>query len=260
MRAGRGRAILRATPALAVVALVLLSPSLGALPSTAARVGNGATDVEPGIVIAPFGATVTWNGHDISNASSPSSAFSLARGQTALVAFSFAGVNSGSVTNATLAVTYLGIVIGTSRTSTTIKSAVQGSATINWSFGNLYDALEGVFRLTATLAYGNGTTAFSESFYVFAKAPYLLESGAVIIFLALGGAEIYWGISSIRDARRARKPAPPTPWQGATPAAGSAAAPGPGTTAGPPTGGRPPPSGPEAPPPTTGGNAGGGSP
>jgi hypothetical protein len=245
--------------ALAVAALVVLNSAVGEDVSAGASGTPAPGAVSPDPIVATFEASVTWNGHNVSSASTVSSAFALAKGQNALVTFSYTGTNAASVANATLEVAYLGIVLATSRVTTTyISPPPLGTAHINWSFGNLYDALEGVFLLTASLLFANGSKAWSESFYVFAKAPYLLESAAVVIFLALAAAELYWGLSSIRDARRGRKPAPPTPWKGTTappeaPVGG--AGPGPATAPPPATGGPPP-----APPGASGSSGTGGTP
>jgi len=234
--------------ALIVAAFVLLNPmtSVG-VPAEAPRATTPAV-VSPSAV-APFTASVTWNGQNISSASTVGSAFGLDKGQTALVKFTYTGLGAASVSNATIEMTYLGITLGTSRSSTSyVTPPPLGTAHINWSFGNLYDALEGVFLLTASLEFANGSKVWSESFYVFAKAPYLLESGAVVVFLILAVAELYWGASSIRDARRERKPAPPTPWQAPKPPPqGSPPGTGPSPTPPPPspaeagTSGAPPP-------------------
>jgi hypothetical protein len=207
-----------------------------------------------GALVPIFSVSVTWDGTSVSSAGSPASAFVITKGQTATVDFLYTQGAGGAIGNATLSLAYLGIALTTSRSTTHITGGppITGAAQINWTFGPLYDALEGVFALTASLLYPNGTTAWSQSFYVFAKAPYLLESGAVVVLLILTIAEIYWGLASIRDARRSRKPAvppPPAPTAGGTPPStpGPDASPAPPTPEGgasgatePPAGGAPP--------------------
>jgi hypothetical protein len=189
-------------------------------------------------------ASATWDNHNLSSANSPANAFSIDKGQTAVVDYSYVQI-SGTVQNATLVVTYLGIVLTTSKASTHVVGGppIAGAAQINWSFGPLVDALEGVFEFTASLQYANGSTAWSQSFYVFTKAPYLLESGAVIVLLILTVAELFWGISSIREARRGRKPAapsPPPPSAGTPPPSATPPPPAPGPGASPGPTGEPP--------------------
>jgi hypothetical protein len=188
------------------VAIVLLAVGASAL-APAGATAVAAAHPSPSRAFASTGitASATWEGHDISSASSASRALAISKGDTAAVVYSYAGPSAAAVANATLEVTYLGIVLTTSR-----DAAHGGSAEINWSFGVLYDALEGLFQLTASLQYANGSTAWSESFFVFAKAPYLLESGAVVVLLVFAVAETYWGLSAIREARQGSKSPPPS--------------------------------------------------
>lgn len=216
----RGRLRAGAT-VLAVLALALLVPLLGGSVVRASPAPN-----LPKATGGGLGAVVLWNGKNVSSAGSPSAAFSLSKGQTAAVTFSYDALSTvGAVGNATLTLTYLGIVLTTSRASAHALGP-SGSAQINWSFGPLYNALQGVFQLTASLLNPNGSSLWSESFYVFAKAPYLLESGAVIVLLILVVAELYWATSAIRDARRNRPsgPAPAAPPAPAATAGGPSAA------------------------------------
>jgi hypothetical protein len=213
-------------PFLATVgfSILLLAAPLGSAAvatMTGSKIDTGALPV----VLGPGGANASWNGHNISGAGSVGSAFSISKGQTATVYFRYAGSLASSVKNATLQVNYLGLVLTTSRSSTSALGGppiVAVAAQINWSFGPLYDALEGVFQFTAAFLNANGSTVWSSSFFVIAKAPYQLESGAVIVLLVLLVAELYWGIASVRDARRGRKPSvatppPPSPPGGSSP-------------------------------------------
>ncbi len=231
---------------LLTAAVVLLAPLAGSV--AAAYAESGSTAVR-GSSSSFASLTVTWNGQPISQAHQPSSAFSLSKGQTALILFAFTETTGGVIRNATVQLTYLGIVLTTSRAAvlpvTDAPPDLYGAG-INWSFGPLYDALEGVFQFTASLLYANGSVAWSQTFFVFAKAPYLLESGAVVVLLVLAIAELYWGIAAIREARRGARPptGPPAGSPPATPGGGSAT-PGPTTSSGAPP--------PEAPPPPAGG-------
>jgi hypothetical protein len=226
-----------ALPAIALVLLLMIGPGVGPSVAASARAQPAVAPLVPAIF--PLAASVTWNGQNISSASSVSGAFTSNKGDTAAVRFTFSGDDTANITNVTLEVTYLGIVLTTSRSTPHIVGGppVTGSAVINWSFGSLYDALEGVFHLTASLVYANGSTAWSEGFYVFVKTPYLLESGAVVVLLILTAAELYWGISAIREARKGRKPAPtPGPTQPAEGTAGAPPGPASPPSAGPGTG------------------------
>jgi hypothetical protein len=237
-----------ARTAVAAALVVVLGSLAAPTVAGAAQSGRGApttpTSSAPSVA-AVFAASATWDGTPVSSAGSPGSAFALSKGQTALVDFTYTEGLGGALSNATLSLTYLGVVLTTSSSATHIVGGppITGAAQINWSFGPLYDALEGVFQLTASLLYPNGSTAWSESFYVFAKAPYLLESGAVVVLLILTIAELYWGLAAIRDARRGRKPSAPASPPGGTPST-------------PPTPGTPPPAaGAGSTPPAEGGSS-----
>jgi len=246
----RGRSWWLAVPAVAVAAALVVLPALSA------SVAGRPDDVSPSVTTvagsAVTGASVTWNGKDVSGASSPSSAISIQKGQTALVQFTFDESSATAVGNASISVNYLGLVLTTSKQSPRVVGGppVAAVAEINWSFGPLYDALEGVFEFTASLLSPNGSTVWSESFYVFTKAPYLLESGAVIVLLVFFVAELYWAASAIRDARRhaqppqakAPPPSPGTPAEPGTSPPSGGQGPADGGSAGPSAG--PPPSGP----------------
>lgn len=261
MRSERGRVQFLPATALAAAALVLVGPLMGAAGGFPSPTLRGPGELPLGV--GPFSASATWNGNSLSSAGSPATAFSIQRGDTALVRFNYTGLGVTEVANASLKVTYLGVVLTTSKALAHVTGGppVTGGSQINWSFGPLYNALEGVFQLTASLLYVNGSTAWSESFYVFVKTPYNLESGAVIVLLILTVAELYWGISSIREARRGRKPGPPAssaspgpvpPASGTPPATGGPGSTGSAGTAGGST---------EVPaPPGSGGAGGGGGP
>lgn len=217
--------------ALAVGTVAVAAPLLGTAAAFAVQVPSPATGGTFSSSLSRV--SVTWAGKNISSAGQPSSAFSLSGSATADVYYLVSQAPaSAAISNASLQVFYLGIIITTSKAS---MQAYPGGpvgtsdASINFSFGPLIDALEGVFQFKASLLYANGSTAWSESFYVFVKAPYLLASGAVVVLLVLTVAELYWGASAIREARRTSQPpkggvAPPT--GGAPPPSSSTAPPG----------------------------------
>jgi len=233
--------------ALIVASTVVLSP-LSSSWATARPLGAVISSPRPSLG-GSFVGIGTWDGQNLSSASTPAGAFSLQSGDTAAVRLSYVGPGAAQVGNSTLVVTYLGLALTTSRAGAHVVGGppITGASQINWSFGSLSEALEGVFQLTVSLLFQNGSSAWSESFYVFVKAPYELESGAVVVLLILVAAELYWGLAAIREARKGRRPgsgstapAPSTgsqPGEGTTPAAppGTGSPPGPsdGPTTGP---------------------------
>ncbi len=216
-------------PALALSAFALMAPVVGSMTGVSANALYPTASPAPAATQVVAGAT--WDGHNLTNAGTPAKAFSLSKGQSATLNFSYTQISGGTVTNATVEVLYLGIVLTTSKAATRVVGGppIAGVAEINWSFGPLTDALQGVLELKASLQFSTGATAWTQSFYVFVKTPYLLESAAVIVFLILTVAELYWGIAAVRDARRSRGPPaagtePPKPWKG--PAEGGASSSG----------------------------------
>ncbi len=246
-RNGRRAASLIVASALALALLVAPAlPELAGITAASAATAG----VHPGAVSDHGFASWDTSAHNISSASQPSSAFTLRPGQTAHVNFTLF-VSGGLLpadTVAQLQLTYLGVVLTTSKTDVrpTALDPSKGTAEVNFSLGPIYDALEGVFLLTATLGPSNGSSTYwSDGFYVCAKAPYLLESAAVIILLILLVAEVYWIASAFREAARPPStggaqatpptggPATPT----ATPAPGGDAGGAPAAPPPPPTGG-----------------------
>lgn len=248
-----GRRWAPAVPALLLAAALLSIP----LAASASAVPSVPPATQSDIIINPMVAAenVTWNGVNVSSHDQPSSALSIPGSQTAAVNFSFQESAIGYVTNVTLQLTYLGIVLTTARTSPTaaesgahadVPSLVSARATLNWTFGPLAQALEGVYQLQAGLTNRTGATLWSETFFVFVKSPYLVECGAVIVLLILLVAELYWGVAAVRSARKPARP-PVSSWDGAKG--------GP-----PPSSGAPPPSAGPSSPPTSGDGSPGNAP
>ncbi len=239
-----------------VALAMVVGPSV-AVSSAAASSGPGASvHAQTGTFTYAF---VSWNGagHNISSANKPSSAFVLKPGENGHANFSFefsaGSIPSGS--SASLQMTYLGLVLTTSKASL-VGSLLQpgkGTAEVNFSFGPLVHALEGVFEITAGILSSSGAAYWSESFYVFAKAPYLLESAAVVVLLILLVAESYEIAAALRDAKRTPPSAPSgQPAPGGPPGGSPAGTP---AASGPPAAAGPDPSPPQAPPPTSPGGA-----
>jgi len=240
-------------PALLLAGLVIVAPLAAAAPVVHSDSPAAPMDLsaDPGVT-AP---TVTWNGVNVSSHGQPSSAFSVAGTHSAEVNFSFSEPTLGFVTNVTLQLTYLGLVLTTARTAPTVPgpdahldvpSLISAHASLNWTFGPLAQALEGVFQLSAGLTNSTGATVWSETFFVFVKSPYLVESASVVVLLILLVAELYWGVAAIRIARKSARP-PVASWSGAQ-----------GST--PPSSGTPPPPAGSGTPPASGGGPSGGPP
>jgi hypothetical protein len=159
---------------------------------------------------------VTWNGANVNTASGASSAIGFNFGNTANVLFSWTiqvtpggSASAPSITDARLQMIYLGAALAT-RDVTPIgpPSSLSNTAVMNWSTGELTYVLEGVYKITASLL-SNGTTEWSESFYLHATAPYSLLAAFPIILIVLGIWELYAVARSGRFAVLSKRGAPP---------------------------------------------------
>ena len=211
---------------LTLVAALFALPIGAAAPVTA--VSHSAPAAAPGCAGGP---NATWNGVNLSHASSVGSAFSVTTGQQSVVRFCYSTVapQGPSITTARLVVYYFG-----SEISANSVPASDGRAVMNWTLGTYTYLLQGVYRLTASLVAANGSTVWSEGFYIVAQAPYRIVSGMTVFLLVLGGVEIWSIVTSGGRSSRKKRVAPPTPW---TPTPAPSETPPPAT---PPPGSSPP--------------------
>jgi hypothetical protein len=147
-------------------------------------------------------AGVTWDGTNISAAGTIGSAFVLQGEQTVKVVFEYTvqGTGPGPAT-AEVVLTYLGDALTSTGTATGAGSNGSGTATFSWSFGNLVELTEGAYHLTASLLDVNGSTLWSQGFYINVEAPFRVSSGLFVFLIVLGAVEGY----SIAVALRRRK-------------------------------------------------------
>ena len=146
-----------------------------------------------------------------------SHAFTLGVNQRSLVVFTYdVPLGGPNVTTARMQAIYFGAVISTDQVSTHTNLSGTGSGTMNWTLGTFTYLLAGLYLLTASLVDSNGTTVWSESFYMQASAPYHVGSGLIIFLIVLALVELYSIATVGRSARKRPKAlssAPPTPWQ-----------------------------------------------
>ena len=216
-----------------VVVGLALPAAAGAVPAAAHPSVNASPEAPP-----PPITSAAWNGVDLSKASTVGSAFTVTSGQRSHVNFSYDPSGAGAaITTARLIVFYFG-----SQISANSVPASAGKALMNWTLGTYTYLLQGVYRLTASLVAANGSTVWSEGFYINVQAPYHVGSGMTVFLIVLGAVEI-WSISTSggRSARKSKgRPAPPTPWQPTPPPAEAGpAAPEPTPPTTPPEGGTP---------------------
>ena len=139
--------------------------------------------------------TVTFAGMNIGNASTQSSAFHMSFGGSVNVLYTWSqpliGGAPWSIYDARLQIFYFGFALGT-RDISTQTGQTRGSLPMgNWSTGPLQYVLEGTFLLTASLIATNGTTAWSQSFWVDIAAPFYILALLPIILVVIAIYEVY---------------------------------------------------------------------
>jgi hypothetical protein len=205
---------------------------LVALPTASATSVNSPKAVPAASLLS---ANATWEGKNISQANTQGSAFSISANQQIYVNFSYVvPVGGPNVTVARIQAFYFGAVISTDQVSTVTRFVPglapdvaiggRGSGVMNWSLGTFTYLLAGLYQLTASLVDSNGSTVWSENFFIDAKAVDRVASGLIIFLLVLGAVEL-WAIATVgRSVRKARPkrsgPPPPKQWE-PTPAPGA---------------------------------------
>lgn len=165
---------------------------------------------------------VTWNNVDVSSASSSSSALSIDLSQSANLNYSWtvgAGAAPVTISDARLQMYFLGFAVSTR--DQILSSPVPGSGHIplSWTPVSVAYLLEGVYRLTASFVAPNGSTMWSENFYVRGTALYGVGAVLPIVLIILVIYEVYGLVQSGRYALIGRKV------EGAPPSAPPPAAP-----------------------------------
>lgn len=232
-RRGPGSGRIVGWAAIAAIVTMLVAPAFAA--ATPVERSPGVPTPDPGGPLV-YAVSVTWNGHNISAASSVGSALRVTTGGTINVGFSFQDTNPARSLTARLQAFYFGAALSTNEVPATVNGITgAGTASMNWSLGSYTYLLEGAYRLTASLV-ANGSTVFSEDFYIDEQAPYAIGSGFVLFLIVLGIFELISLATIGRSSRRRRRPRSPAP------------APAPWGGPAPPPGGSPEPSEPEVPP------------
>lgn len=165
--------------------------------------------------------SVTWNGVDVNTAGSASSAMTIDLTQSANLLYSW---NTGSaakvnIDDARVQMFYFGYAVATRDEGVTNSVAQSnGSIPLSWTPLTVSYLLEGLYKLTASFIATNGTTMFSESFYVRDNAPYGILAILPIVLLLIMVYEVYELARSGRYASVGRKIAAPPSGGGAPPA------------------------------------------
>ena len=200
----------------AMVALLVNLP----VPARASPVATAA----PAGTSGGIAYVVTWNGVDASSASSASSALSIDLSQTANLVYYYNVIRAGAnvtISDARLQMYYLGFAVSTRDQILTNPVPGTGHIPLSWTPVTVAYLLEGVYRLTASFLAPNGTTMWSENFYVRGTAPLGFVALLPIVLLIIVVYEVYELLRSGRHAVLGRKPSgapPPSAPSGQPPA------------------------------------------
>lgn len=227
-----------------VVGVFLIAPS-GALAAAAAPAPHAVATVEP--AASGLSAYATWNGVNVATAANASAAFRMSFGANVTVIFYWTQATGSApiaVDDARLQIFFFGFALGT-RDITTVGAATSPLSMNNWNTGPLQYILSGTYQLTASLLATNGSTVWSQSFWVNITAPYYILALLPIVLILIAIYEVYALCTVGKYAMIGRPPksSEPTPPSPSSPTQDSAEAPGSGgaTDAG---GGTPPGGGP----------------
>lgn len=223
------------------IALLIVAP----VGSLAAPSNAASGTAHPGTTTNGVTGSATWNGVNIATANTSSSAFDISFNGAVTVVYGWSQPSGAGprwlVSDARLQIFYFGFALGT-RDITTTTGVATGNLTMgNWSTGPLQYILEGTYELTASLLTPNGTTVWSQAFWVDVAAPFYILAALPIVLILIAVYELY-GVATVGQQvrlKRQKKGGETTPPSAPTP---------PSTEPTPPPASAPP--GPAAPPPS----------
>jgi hypothetical protein len=158
--------------------------------------------------------TVTWNNVDVSSASSSSSALSIGLSSSANLVYYWnvsTGTSPVTISDARLQMYYLGFAVSTRDQVLTSPIPGSGHIPLSWTPISVSYLVEGLYRLTASFIAPNGTTMWSENFWVRGTAPYGFLAILPIVLLLIIIYEVYGLARSGRYAAIGQKAETPPP-------------------------------------------------
>jgi hypothetical protein len=212
--------------------LLLLVPSVLAAPSGGGpNVSRVATTGSDG-----FYAQAKWDGANVANYTAPTAAARIDFNGVADVDYNWssrgllAPATTYTITDARLQIFYFGYALATRDVvDAQAVPATNGSFTLNWTTGALQYVLEGSYKLVASLLASNGTTMWSESFWVFVAAPFYVGALLPIVLILIAIWEVYNVATVGKQAMLGRKSSPPRSGsEGGESSSGGASSAGPG--------------------------------
>jgi hypothetical protein len=209
--ARRGRLFLRTGFAVLLASLLLLP----LLPPTAATPMGRSGTAPPGNPGSGILYGVTWNTHSTANATTTGSALSVSLAGTITMQFSWSSSGKTGPPGGVSEVEFQAFLFGFSfitraLTNTPALTTPNGVSNLTWDPGALSYIIAGDYLCLASIFAPNGTTIWSESFYIKASAPFVVGALLPIILLLLLVYELYAVLTV--------KPTPPKgaqPWKSA---------------------------------------------
>ncbi len=205
---------LAAVGMLAVVLFALPAASLASPTAASVR-----TSLAPAASNGLY-AQATWNGANIRNYPSATSAAHIGFNGVANVYYNWsslggvAGVGAPlyTINDSRLQIFYFGFALATRDViNSAAAPATSGSFSMNWSTGALEYVLEGSYKLVASLIATNGTTVWSQAFWVYVAAPFYVGAVLPIVLILLLIWELYNVATVGKYATLGASKAPPTP-------------------------------------------------
>jgi hypothetical protein len=220
------------TAASIVLALLLALP-VGALASPA---DGPAAAAQPAQTSSGVSANVTWDGTNIQAASTETSAFQVQFNGVVNLHYRWTAPATGApytVNDARLQIFYFGFALATRDvTDANAVPAFAGAFVMNWTTGPLQYLMEGRYRLVASLLEPNGTTVWSQTFWVQVAAPYYILAVLPFVLILIIIYELYAVATVGKQAALSQRKKSAPPPEDATPVSPSTTSPGaPGTTA-----------------------------
>jgi hypothetical protein len=196
--------------AIVVAVTVLLVLPVGSLAASEPRPTSTERAASNGVSGSAY-----WDGTNVQTASSPSAAFQIQFNGAVNINYTWTSLlstNLYTVNDARLQIFYFGFALATRDvTNANPMPAAGGTFTMNWTTGPLQYVLEGTYRVVASLLEPNGTTVWSQSFWVQVAAPFYILAAFPIVLILIIIYELYAVATVGRQAtlRQTRKGNPP---------------------------------------------------
>jgi hypothetical protein len=209
---GRRRDARGATAALLFVLILALGSILTGSARPNLSPNSGLTAFIPAASGGPIRAYVTWDGTNVTSATTASSALSTNFASTITLVYHWSSTSDYTVSDARLQMFYFGYALSTRDVvDSNPQPTNNGTFTMAWQAGALDYLLEGTFRLTVSLLTPTSTALWSQDFYVHAAAPLNVLAAIPIILVLIVVYETYGLLTSGREPAPPKEPRPTAP-------------------------------------------------